>query len=89
MANIKQQKKRIITSAKANQINKAKRIRIKNLNKEYLSFIVAKDVATAEAVLPELVSHLMKSNTMHRKASSRKIANATKLLDNLKKELAQ
>lgn len=89
MANIKSQKKRIITNAKSNQINRARRTRIKNVNKEYLAYIEAKDVVGAEKALSELVSNLMKSDVMHKKAVSRKVANATKLLNELKKEVAQ
>lgn len=86
MANIKSQKKRILTNAKSTVINKSRRSRVKNVAKEYMTFINAKDIAGAEAKLPELVSQLMKSDIMHKKASSRKIASFTKLLDLLKKE---
>ena len=86
MANIKSQKKRILTNAKSKEINTARRTRVRNLTKEYRALIDTKDLAGAEAKLPELVSELMSSDIMHKKSSSRKIAYASRLLDELKKQ---
>lgn len=89
MANIKSQKKRILTNAKSTQINKANKTTVKNTIKEYMLLIEAKDIPGAEAKLPMLVSELMKSTTLHGKTISRKIGNATRLLDELKQSVVK
>ncbi|UKI21354.1 MAG: 30S ribosomal protein S20 [Christensenella sp.] len=56
MPNIKSAKKRVITSEKRNEINTAKKARVKTAIKKYNAAIEAKDVALAEKLLPETIS---------------------------------
>ena len=56
MPNIKSAKKRVITSDKRNEINTAKKARVKTAIKKYNAAIEAGDVALAEQLLPETVS---------------------------------
>ena len=74
MPNIKSAKKRVITSDKRNEINTAKKARVKKYN----AAIEAGDVALAEQLLPETVSvidcafkdGIYKKNTVARKKST-------------------
>ena len=89
MPNIKSQKKRVITNQKANDINVAKRTRVRNSVKKYMQAIEAKDVALAEELLKETVSLInrAKSDGIYKdNTASRKISRLSKQLDNLKKE---
>ena len=89
MPNIKSQKKRVITNQKANDINVAKRTRVRNSVKKYMQAIEAKDVALAEELLKETVSLInrAKSDSIYKdNTASRKISRLSKQLDNLKKE---
>ena len=56
MPNIKSQKKRVIIAQKENEINTAKRSRVRNAVKKYESAIANNDVATAEKLLVETIS---------------------------------
>lgn len=88
MANIKSQKKRVLTNNKANAINNSKKSRVKNAIKKYNALIEAKDIAAAEALLPETVSiidHAKSDGVFHANTASRKIAQLSKALDNIKK----
>jgi len=90
MPNIKQQKKRLITSRKANEANKAKKSRVKNALKKYYATISVADVEGAEKLLPETVSLIdrAKSDGIYKKNNAaRKIAHISKALSDLKKEL--
>lgn len=92
MANIKSQKKRVLISREENASNNSKRTRVKNAVKKYEAVIAEKDVEKATALLPETVSiidmaasdGIYKDNT-----ASRKVARISKMLDTLKKEVAE
>lgn len=89
MANIKSQKKRVLTNNKSNAVNNSKKSRVKNAIKKYNALIAAKDIAGAEALLPETVSlidHAKSDGVFHANTASRKIAHLSKSLDALKKE---
>ena len=89
MPNIKSQKKRVITNQKANEINTAKRSKVRSAIKKYEAAIEAKDIATAEKLLVETISiidiarhdGIYKDNT-----ASRKISRLTKILNKAKAE---
>lgn len=78
MPNIKSAKKRVITSQKRNEINTAKKTRVKNAIKKFNAAIDAKDIALAEQLLPETMSvidcaaydGIYKKNTAARKKST-------------------
>lgn len=78
MPNIKSAKKRVITSEKRNEINTAKKARVKTAVKKYNAAIEAKDVALAEKFLPETISvidcaykdGIYKKNTVARKKAT-------------------
>lgn len=89
MPNIKSQKKRVITNQKANEINTAKRSKVRSAIKKYEAAIEANDIATAEKLLVETISiidiarhdGIYKDNT-----ASRKISRLTKMLNKAKAE---
>ena len=89
MPNIKSQKKRVITNQKANEINTAKRSKVRSAIKKYEAAIEAKDIATAEKLLVETISiidiarhdGIYKDNT-----ASTKISRLTKMLNKAKAE---
>lgn len=78
MPNIKSAKKRVITSQKRNEINTAKKTRVKNAIKKFNAAIDAKDIALAEQLLPETMSvidcaaydDIYKKNTAARKKAT-------------------
>ena len=88
MPNIKSQKKRVIIAQKENEINTAKRSRVRNAVKKYESAIANNDVATAEKLLVETISLIdrAKSDGIYNdNTASRKISRLSKQLDALKK----
>lgn len=88
MANIKSQKKRVLITKKENAINNSKRTRVRNAIKKYEAVIAEKDVAKAEAMLPETVAIIdaAKSDGIyHANTASRKVARLSKMLSDLKK----
>ncbi|MBD5087059.1 MAG: 30S ribosomal protein S20 [Clostridiales bacterium] len=87
MPNIKSQKKRVIIAQKENEINTAKRSRVRNAVKKYEAAIAAKDVATAEKLLVETISLIDRAKSdgiYHANTASRKISRLSKQLDALK-----
>ncbi|MEG1509484.1 MAG: 30S ribosomal protein S20 [Clostridia bacterium] len=89
MPNIKSQIKRVITNDKANEVNTAKRTRVRNAVKVYNNAIAAKDIALAETQLKEVVSLINKAKSdgiYKANTVSRKISRLSKELSNLKKE---
>jgi len=88
MANIKSQKKRIITSREERARNNSKRTRVKNVVKKFEAAIAEKNVELATNLLPETMSvidaaksdGILKQNT-----ASRKVARLSKMLSDLKK----
>ena len=63
VANIKSQKKRVLITAEEKKRNSAIRSRVRNAVKKYMALIEAKDVAGAEALLPETVSIITKARS--------------------------
>lgn len=88
MPNIKSQKKRVLISQRENAINTSKRSRVRNAIKKYELAIAAKDVATAEKLLPETISLVNRAKSdgiYHANTASRKVARLSKMLDEIKK----
>ena len=67
MANIKSQKKRILTNAKANAANVAERSRLKTAIKKVLKAVEVKDKEAATVALNEANSLLDKAVSSHLK----------------------
>ena len=89
MANIKSQKKRVITNAKANDRNVAKRSKVRTYVKKYRAAISAGDVALAEKLLPDTVSVIdaaASDGIYKRENASRKVARLSKALSDLKSD---
>ena len=89
MPNIKSQIKRVKTNNQANEINSAKKSRVRNAVKNYRALIDAKDIAGAEAMLPSVVSIIdaaMSDGLYTRENASRKISRLSKALSDLKAE---
>lgn len=87
MPNIKSAKKRVITSKKRNEINVAKRSRVKTALKKYNAAIDAGDVALAEQLLPETMSVIdcaMKDGIFKANTAARKKATICRSLDKIK-----
>ncbi len=92
MANIKSQKKRILTSAVENKINTSKRSKVKNAIKKFEAAILAADLNLAEELLPitsGIIDEAKSDGIFHINAAGRKKARLAKLLDNAKKVAAQ
>ncbi len=80
MANIKSAKKRILTSAKRTERNKAIRSKVKTAIKKVNIAIEAGDKAAAASALTGAVSELNKATSKgvyHRNTSARKISRMT------------
>jgi len=87
MPNIKSAKKRVITSQKMNEINTAKKSRVKTAIKKYNAAISANDVALAEQLLPETMSVIdceMKDGIYKANTAARKKATICRALDAIK-----
>ena len=87
MPNIKSAKKRVLTSQKQNEINTAKKSRVKTAIKKYTAAIEAGDLALAEQLLPETVSIIDRatSDGIYKKnTASRKKASLYRALNNAK-----
>ncbi len=87
MPNIKSAKKRVITSQKRNEINTAKKSRVKTAIKKYNAAISAGDVALAEQLLPETMSVIdcaMKDGIYKANTAARKKATLCRSLDAIK-----
>lgn len=88
MPNIKSQKKRVITNNKSNEINVAKRTRVRNAIKKFNAAITAGDVEAAEKMYTETVSVIncaASDGIYHKNNAARKVASISKKLDALKK----
>lgn len=91
MANIKSQKKRILTSAVENKINTSKRSKVKNAIKKFEAAILAADLKLAEELLPVtsgIIDEAKSDGIYHINTAARKKARLAKLLDNAKKAAA-
>lgn len=87
MPNIKSQKKRVITNAKAQERNVAKRTKVRNSIKKFEAAIAAQDVQLAEKLLVEAISTIdvAKNDGVYKdNTASRKVSRMTKMLNNLK-----
>lgn len=87
MPNIKSQKKRVITNQKANDINVAKRTRVRNAVKKFNAAVDAKDFAAAEKLLVEAISLIdcaKNDGIYHSNTASRKVSRLSKRLDSIR-----
>ena len=87
MPNIKSAKKRVITSEKRNEINTAKKSRVRTAIRKYNAAIEAKDVTLAEKLLPETMSVIdcaMKDGIYKANTAARKKATICRSLDAIK-----
>lgn len=87
MPNIKSAKKRVVTSEKRNEINTAKKSRVKTAIKKYNAAIEANDVALAEKLLPETMSVIdcaFKDGLYKANTAARKKATLCRSLDKIK-----
>lgn len=83
MPQIESQKKRVITNQKANDINVAKRTRVRNSVKKFRAAVAAGDVELAKKLLPETVSLINRAKSdgvYHANTASRKISRLSKEL---------
>ncbi len=88
MPNIKSQKKRVGISAKENEINVAKRSRVRTAIKKFHAAVEAKDFDNAEKLLREAISLIdcAKNDGIYKaETASRKIGRLSKQLDKAKK----
>lgn len=91
MANIKQQKKRILTSKVENKINTAKRSKVKNAIKKFEAAIASNNLKLAEELLPitsGIIDEAKSDGIFHINNSSRKKARLARLLNNAKNAAA-
>lgn len=89
MANIKSAKKRAQISAQENQINTAKKARIKTTVKKFTVAVEAKDYPAASELLKECVSLIDKASSdgiYHANTAARKVATLSRTLAPLKAE---
>ncbi len=87
MANIKSQKKRIITNEQARIANKSKKSRIATEIRKFRESIAAKDFDKAEAILKDVVSLIDRArldNVYQANTANRKKANLARELYNAK-----
>lgn len=87
MPNIKSAKKRVITSEKRNEINTAKKSRVRTAIRKYNAAIESKDIALAEKLLPETMSVIdcaMKDGIYKANTAARKKATICRSLDAIK-----
>jgi len=87
VANIKSQKKRIVTSEVARVANKSKKSRIATEIRKFREQITAKEFDQAETTLREIVSLIDRArldNVYHANTASRKKANLARELHNAK-----
>lgn len=86
LANIKSAKKRIITSAKRAERNKAIKSGVKTATKKVYAAIEAGDKAVAATALTEAISTIEKAGTKgvyHRCTTSRKVSRLTKAVNKM------
>ncbi len=87
MANIKSQKKRIITSEAARVANKSKKSRIATEIRKFREAIKANELSQAEEILKNVFSLIDRArldNVYHINTASRKKANLARELNNAK-----
>lgn len=87
MANIKSQKKRILTSREENRINTAKKSKVKTAIKKFEAAVAANDIKLAEELLPTLyqvIDQAKSDGIFHINTAGRKKARLAKLLNSAK-----
>lgn len=87
MANIKSQKKRVLTNAKATERNKAVRSSLKTAVKKVNAAVAAGDKKTAEAELKDAIRALDKAATagvIHKNQAANRKSGIAKQVANLK-----
>lgn len=83
MPNIKSQKKRVLTNNQANEINSAKRTRVRNSIKAFNTALNAGNIEAAEQILPETISLINRAKSdgiYHDNNAARKIGRLSKAL---------
>lgn len=86
MANIKSAKKRVVTSAKRAERNKAIRTAVKTYVKKVEAAVEAGNKEEANKVLPEAISQITKAankGILHKNTAARKVSRLTKLVNGL------
>ncbi len=89
MANIKQQKKRIITSREENLRNTSKRSKVKSITKKFENAVAENNLQLAEELLPttyKIIDEAKSDGVFHTKTASRKKARLTKILNRAKQQ---
>ncbi|MEG1535892.1 MAG: 30S ribosomal protein S20 [Clostridia bacterium] len=88
MPNIKSQIKRVKTNQKENDINIAKKTRVRNCIKKFTAAVAANDVELAQTLLVESISLIDRAKNdgiYHSNTASRKISRLSKQLDTIRK----
>ncbi len=86
MANIKSAKKRVITSAKRAELNKAEKSGVKTAIKKVYAAIDSNDKAAAAAALNNAISAIEKAGSKgvyHKSTASRKVSRLTKAVNKM------
>ena len=86
MANIKSAKKRVLTSAKRAERNKAQKSAVKTYIKKVYAAIEEKDKAAAEEALKTAISQMEKAGSkglFHKGTVSRKVSRLTKAVNKI------
>lgn len=89
MANIKQQKKRIITSREENLRNTSKRSKVKTAIKKFENAILENNLQLAEELLPtayKIIDEAKSDGVFHINTASRKKAKLAKMLNRAKQQ---
>ncbi|MBQ8141728.1 MAG: 30S ribosomal protein S20 [Bacilli bacterium] len=87
MANIKSQKKRILIAERNNLANSSFKTRMRHSIKKVKLAVEAKDLATAEKLLPEAISLIdksVKNGVQHINTASRQKATLMRAVNSLK-----
>ncbi|MDD6667114.1 MAG: 30S ribosomal protein S20 [Lachnospiraceae bacterium] len=86
LANIKSAKKRVVTSAKRAERNKAIRTAVKTYVKKVEAAVEAGNKEEANKVLPEAIGQITKAankGILHKNTAARKVSRLTKLVNGL------
>ena len=89
MANIKQQKKRILITKKQRERNVMKKSRVKNAIKKFEKAIQENDLALAAQLLPvtsKIIDSAKSDGVYHKNNANRKKARLARILDQAKKQ---
>lgn len=86
MANIKSAKKRVLTSAKRAERNKAIKTNVKTVTKKVEAAASAGDKEAAQAALTEAISTIEKAGSkgvLHKNTAANKVSRLTKLVNKM------